>query len=188
MHARDPNVESLTTPFLEACARGHLKIVNLFLPHVDDINQTNRQNKTALYLSAQNNNDTQVVQLLLAQNGILVDAKDDAGNTPLMEACVRGHLDTAVLLLTHGANIDHQNRRLGNSALHRCVQGGNRRMVHFLVEANAQVNLFNNHGFTPSEMVEADNDRFGLLTLLAAYGSDVETLAREIESRRVAEK
>ena len=35
--------------------------------------------------------------------------QDDNGNTALMRACQLGHVETARVLLDHGANMDYQN-------------------------------------------------------------------------------
>ena len=37
-----------------------------------------------------------------------IQGKD--GNTPLVEACRRGHVEMARILLDHGANVDYQNQ------------------------------------------------------------------------------
>jgi ankyrin repeat protein len=36
--------------------------------------------------------------------------QDMYGNTPLINACRRGHVETARVLLDHGANVDYQNK------------------------------------------------------------------------------
>ena len=36
--------------------------------------------------------------------------QDEDGETALMEACRRGHVKRARVLLHHGANVDHQNK------------------------------------------------------------------------------
>ena len=36
--------------------------------------------------------------------------QDVNGNTALMEACQRGHVETAMVLLDHGAIVDQQNK------------------------------------------------------------------------------
>ena len=35
--------------------------------------------------------------------------QDESGTTALIQACERGHVETARVLLDHGANVDHQN-------------------------------------------------------------------------------
>ena len=35
--------------------------------------------------------------------------QDRGGDTPLINACLRGHVETARVLLDHGANVDQQN-------------------------------------------------------------------------------
>ena len=36
--------------------------------------------------------------------------QDEDGDTALIEACAGGHVETARILLDHGANVDHQNK------------------------------------------------------------------------------
>jgi ankyrin repeat protein len=35
--------------------------------------------------------------------------QNEVGDTPLIKACQRGHVETARVLLDHGANVDQQN-------------------------------------------------------------------------------
>ena len=42
-------------------------------------------------------------------------SQDEWGNTALMEACRGGHVETARILLDHGANVDYQNGVLTNA-------------------------------------------------------------------------
>ena len=43
-------------------------------------------------------------------------SQDEYGDTPLIAACRRGHVETARILLDHGANVDHQNKVWRNNS------------------------------------------------------------------------
>ena len=40
---------------------------------------------------------------------VLKHIQDESGNTALIKACYGGHVETARVLLDHGADVDHQN-------------------------------------------------------------------------------
>ena len=43
--------------------------------------------------------------------------QDEDGDTFLIKACQRGHVETARVLLDHGANVDHQNNVRGRTQI-----------------------------------------------------------------------
>ena len=57
-----------------------------------------------------------IVELLL-ESGANVNHRNKAGNTPLLEACSQGHVDSARMLLDRGANIDTPTETTLDSAL-----------------------------------------------------------------------
>ncbi|KAG5481079.1 hypothetical protein LSCM1_06757 [Leishmania martiniquensis] len=75
-------------------------------------------------------------------SAMLFEAEDATGQTPLLLAVGRGHLDIVRFLLESGANLTHQNRR-GQSPLHRAVNRGNMELVELLVSTSEKSNATN---------------------------------------------
>jgi ankyrin repeat protein len=57
------------------------------------------------------------LELLLADPDVQVDSTNGIGQTPLLVACVAGHYDAAMLLLSHGASAAKGDQK-GDTALH----------------------------------------------------------------------
>jgi ankyrin repeat protein len=64
----------------------------------------NSSGRTLLHVFAKNGWDDLVEKALAA--GASIDARDDKGNTPLLEAASRGRVDTAKLLVDRGADLE----------------------------------------------------------------------------------
>ena len=47
--------------------------------------------------------------------------QDKLGNTALIKACQYGRVETARVLLDHGANVDHQNKVIPSSIIYKTV-------------------------------------------------------------------
>ena len=89
------------TPLIQACFRGHTKIVKLLLsvPGID-VNCKANGNYTALYYAACNGSKS-IVKLLMKHQKLDVDCRDNFGKTPLFYAAKNGHTGVVKLLLQH---------------------------------------------------------------------------------------
>lgn len=81
-----------------------------------------------------------VVAYCLIRLDMIPDQKDNAGYTPLHEACSRGHLDIARLLLQHGANATETSPS-GIRPLHDAVENGDLEIVRLLLAYGADPKL-----------------------------------------------
>lgn len=81
-----------------------------------------------------------VVAYCLIRIEMTPDQKDNAGYTPLHEACSRGHLDIARLLLQHGAN-PSETSPSGIRPLHDAVENGDMEIVRLLLAYGADAKL-----------------------------------------------
>lgn len=81
-----------------------------------------------------------VVAYCLIRLDMAPDQKDNAGYTPLHEACSRGHLDIARLLLQHGAN-PSETSPSGIRPLHDAVENGDMEIVRLLLAYGADPQL-----------------------------------------------
>lgn len=97
------------------------------------------------------------------------DPKDNAGYTPLHEACSRGHLEIARILLQYGAN--HSETALsGIRPLHEAIENGHVEIVRLLISFGADPCLATYSGQLPISMAE-DKE---METFLGEYLSDIE--------------
>lgn len=97
----DVNVELLGnhwTPLLHACNASQYNVVDMLLANGADVNQ-NVNGITPLMLACSTTTDPlKLVQLLLHKQA-LVNVSDSMGQTPLMFACLHGHLSVVRVLL-----------------------------------------------------------------------------------------
>ena len=73
------------------------------------------------------------------------------GATPLIFACVRGHLEAAQILLESGADVNGSDFS-GATPLHKCCASGNADLTELLLTFNADVAALDRDGFTPLEL------------------------------------
>ncbi|KAL7049132.1 hypothetical protein ACKWTF_003609 [Chironomus riparius] len=98
-------------------------------------------------------NYVDVVAYCLDRISMSPDSKDNAGYTPLHEACSRGHLEIARLLLQYGAN--HSEAALsGIRPLHEAIENGHIEMVRLLLSFGADPCLATYSGQLPITMAD----------------------------------
>ncbi|NKB72586.1 MAG: hypothetical protein GKR89_36380 [Candidatus Latescibacteria bacterium] len=88
------------------------------------------------------------VEALLAQNGLLTNAVDPYGMTPLHWAARAGALDCATLLVERGADVDADNRA-GRVPLHLATDANREDIVWLLADWGADLNVADKQGRTP---------------------------------------
>ncbi|KAH0497438.1 hypothetical protein TgHK011_004739 [Trichoderma gracile] len=100
----------LLTPLAMAAEQGRIEIVRQFLnvPEID-VNVRCAYQETALHHAVMSRS-LETISLLLAQEGILVDARSDTGLTPLGLAVSGGNAEIVRLLLAQGALVDPDSR------------------------------------------------------------------------------
>jgi uncharacterized protein len=78
--------------------------------------------------------NTDMVKALLSSPGADVNATDERGSTPLLEAARYGHEDVCRVLIAAGANLKSKDRD-GKTALMLAVQGNHDEVVRVLKQA-----------------------------------------------------
>ena len=106
-------------------------------------------------------------KLLLGRPGIDVNALNNAGESPLMMAAIKGDVAGAQLLLEHGAKVNQP----GWSALHYAATGPEPKLVELLIERGADLNAGSPNGTTPL-MMAAQYGSEDSVKLLLARGAD----------------
>jgi uncharacterized protein len=104
---------------------------------------------------AMQENSPKTAKLLLSQPALDLDALNQAGESALMMAALKGNLAGAQGLLARGAKVD----QTGWSALHYAAAGTEPKVVSLLLERGATVDALSPNGTTP-------------LMMAAQYGSE----------------
>ena len=94
---------------------------------------TNNAQVAALFRATREGN-TDMVRSLLSAPGVDVNAKDETGSTPLLEAARFGHDNICRMLIAAGANLKAKDRD-GKTALQLAIQGNHDDVVRVLKQA-----------------------------------------------------
>ena len=97
------------------------------------ITNTSNVQTDALFRATREGN-TDMVKSLLSSPGADVNATDERGSTPLLEAARFGHEDICRVLIAAGANLKSKDRD-GKTALMLAVQGDHEEVVQILKQA-----------------------------------------------------
>lgn len=84
------------------------------------------------------------LQQALAANPALLNARDDEGETALMEAAEEGHLEVVRWLLSQGARVDLQDDD-GETALMEAAEEGHEDMVRLLLRSGSPIGTRDRH-------------------------------------------
>ncbi|KAF7544871.1 hypothetical protein G7Z17_g9620 [Cylindrodendrum hubeiense] len=142
------------TPLQWAMQRGNMPLAERLLSTNEfDLNLTNQQGHTPLFLAAMNGHEA-AVQLLIA-NGADLNARDNTGRTPLSLAVKFGHEAVLQLLLTKGADLNIRDIS-GQTPLFLAANNGHEATIQLLLAASADVNAQDNSSRSPLLMAIID--------------------------------
>nr|VZI17089.1 unnamed protein product [Spirometra erinaceieuropaei] len=91
------------------------------------------------------------VEVILS-NKMNIDECDEEGLTALQQACFRGNVELARILVNHGADVNWSKHKQGYTALMFAAISGNLNLVSFLLSCGASVSATNSLNRTASEM------------------------------------
>ncbi|XP_015792362.1 putative mediator of RNA polymerase II transcription subunit 26 [Tetranychus urticae] len=97
---------------------------------------------------------THIVRYCLATNTCDINARDNAGYTPLHECCSRGHLEIARALLEHGADID-SSATGGVRPFHDAVESDHIEIVRLLLSYGSDPTIATYTGSTPLKLARS---------------------------------
>ncbi|MGD0540228.1 MAG: ankyrin repeat domain-containing protein [Tepidisphaeraceae bacterium] len=106
----------------------------------------------------------------LVAHGVPADAKNRAGETPLMEAAVYGDLTVAESLIAHGADVNARSPQ-NATPLFYAVGAERDAIIRLLLEKGADPNLITTSG--PILLTAATLGRQDYVTWLLAAGADI---------------
>lgn len=116
-------------------AFGTLLTICLVLAGCNRQSANNNAQVAALFRATREGN-TDMVRSLVSAPGVDVNAKDETGSTPLLEAARFGHDNICRILIAAGANLKAKDRD-GKTALQLAIQGNHDEVVRVLKQAGA---------------------------------------------------
>jgi ankyrin repeat protein len=108
----------------------------------------------------------------LLEQGAQAKSRDASGETPLMLACLQGHLGVVGVLLRHvGGQALHKTDDKGRTALHWAALRGHGKVVAFLLRQGAETNSRDSWDRTPL-LCGCKKGRLGVVRVLARHMGD----------------
>ena len=130
-----------------AAAKGYTQTVIALIQNGANVNATDQNGRTPLYLAVEKVH-TEIAQQLIKAKDIDLNATNSAGYTPLHWAALYGHTEIALALIKNGAKVNATDQE-GNTPLHLAAQKRYTEIALALIENNADVNATNDKGETP---------------------------------------
>ena len=152
--------------FFIAVRNDHAGTVGTLLQRGFDPNARSEQGQLGLVLAMQEGS-LKAADVLLSHPAIQIDALNQAGESALMMAALKGEVAGVHTLLARGAKVNQP----GWSALHYAASGTEAATVRLLLEKGADVNATSPNGSTPLMMAAQYGGEDSVKLLLAA-GAD----------------
>lgn len=155
------------TPLHCAVYQGNDEMVEFLLECGANGNATTTDGQTPLHIAAQRGH-RKCMKLLFARR-VDLHIVDHSG-APSLHAAVGTATDesTVPLLVKHKMNLNFQNPVTGNTALHLAVASRRPRIILFLLEKGASIDVANDEGFTPLQMA-ANTDNCEAISLILQH-------------------
>lgn len=170
--------------FFLAVQRDDPRTVTRLLERGFDPNSVDPQGQSALYVALREPS-LKVVEALWQAPGLKLDEPNGVGETPLMMACLRGHLDWIRRLLDRGAAL----HRPGWSPVHYAASAPESPdALELLLRRGAPVDPRSPQGQTPLMMAARWGDQRSADVLLAAGADPTLRDARELDAADHAER
>jgi len=129
-----------------------------------------RTPKQETLIQAVREGNVERVRELLTKEDTNVDIQDEEGATPLILAAIGGHFTITQLLIGLGANLNHQDKVTGWTALMQATFFSHIDIVELLLQSDADVSLSAQNGCTALDLATLVDDKdSALVRLLAAY-------------------
>ena len=165
------------TPLMIASRDSNVNVVALLIRHGADMDLQDKYGRTALHCAAEKDLDSCEVLSCLVENGADVNkGTGDINCTPLMIASRKGLVNNVACLISHGADIDLQDKYHGNTALHYAVENyhGSCEVLSCLVENGADVNKGTDDINCTPLMIASRKGQVNVVALLIMHGANID--------------
>ena len=136
------------TPMSIACYNDDLEMLKLLIRYGGKLDSRSKSNCTLLHLAAINNAFHCVKYLI--DKGFDVNARNDEDCVPLHYAqSYHNHIESTILLLHHGADVNAVSRRFKRTPLHEATMNNRVKAVKLLLDYGADINAQDVYGNTP---------------------------------------
>lgn len=169
----DSNDNSLKiTPLHCAVCQGNDEMVEFLLDSGVDGNAASRDGSTALHMATQYG-QRRAMKLLLSQPVNAQIANHKGMRSLQLAVGTAANEATVPLLVKYRAGMNNRNLVTGDTALHLAVEWKRPRIILFLLEKGAALNMNNEDGLTPLQLA-AKIDNCEAISLLLQQGAQVE--------------
>ncbi|GLV36690.1 Ankyrin 2 [Carabus blaptoides fortunei] len=105
--AKDIDVKDIDgfTPLMDAVLYGHIESSRLLIQKGAKVNTRDEIDRRPLHYAVEND-DAEMVELLLKEKRVDLDAQDKYGLSPLHDSAIGGYDSIASLLISHGASVN----------------------------------------------------------------------------------
>lgn len=149
------------------------------LPHTDVGHEDWYNRSSAVYLATKNGHFNIVKLLLEADPHASVNHPQ---YRPLYEACRKGHLETAKLLVEHGAELQNIMLEYDTNALMNASCSGNAELVEYLIGEGADINYENKYN-SHALLVACEGRHIGVMEVLLENSADVNVMRMGPDSK-----
>jgi ankyrin repeat protein len=159
-------------PIHLAAENGHRRIVELLLKHYEDLGSPACPAPKRDHLYPIQDISSEAIKCLI-DDGSMINAQDEDGNTPFHKAAAGGHEEVAALLIAEGAKLDARNFHSG-SAIHYAAKSGNGQLIKLLIDKGLSAR--DRTRYWKHEPLHMASSRDAVETLVEA-GADVNAVA-----------
>ncbi|KAL1914545.1 uncharacterized protein VTP21DRAFT_8170 [Calcarisporiella thermophila] len=153
-NVRCKNAKQLTA--MDVCSDQRvLRLLRSHYKSKDGVEARDKTGQTLLHRVCEYPEDDGSAILSLLKQGADVNARDNAGWSPLHEAALRGHVSMVKVLLTQGAEVNIRGYA-DDTPLHDACQNGHAKVVRILLEHGADPLSKNSAGETPCDVAGSD--------------------------------
>ncbi|MES1260156.1 MAG: ankyrin repeat domain-containing protein, partial [Acidobacteriota bacterium] len=174
----DPNAPLTDSPFpatpLEyAVEYGSVRTASLLLAAGAHPDAKRPGGRTALHLAVAGRR-LDMLQFLI-ERGFDLNARDADGTSPLDDAVWHGSLDTAAILLAHGARLNEPHPQTGATPINEAAWQGNTSVVRYLLQFRPDLQIPDKRGYSPLDNATRRGKEASALLLLEAEPKERQT-------------
>jgi len=160
-------------PLWFATKKHNIKVIELLVQHGADVNKYDIDKVTALNMLAQDKSNFKLdTANCLISSGANIGARDNHGNTPLLNALFSNNFEFVELLINKGADLLVTNKD-GYTVLHAAVEAGILKAIDLFLDRHIDVHAKTTEGKTPLHLTNTQKDQMEMIAALLAAGANV---------------